>query len=64
MSEEFHLLTAREVCRVAAFSHATLYRLCDAGLFPKPIKIGRAAVRWRSDEVYAHIEQLSAARAV
>ena len=63
MSEEFHLLTAREVCRVAAFSHATLYRLCDAGLFPKPIKIGRAAVRWRSDEIAEHIERKSAERA-
>ena len=62
MSEEIRLLTAREVCRLASLSHATLYRLVKAGRFPKPLKVGPQATRWRYDEIAAHLEQLSAAR--
>ena len=64
MSQEICLLTARDVCERAALSRATLYRLVAAGRFPKPLKVGSQAVRWRADEIAEHIEKLSAARAV
>ena len=63
MSEEIRLLNAKDVCRLAAVSHATLYRLVKAGRFPKPLRVGPQVSRWRSDEVMAHIERLSAERA-
>lgn len=63
MGPQTELLSAREVCKIAGFSHATLYRLVKRGRFPKPIKIGLAAVRWRADELATHIENLSNARA-
>ena len=62
MSEEFRLLNKHEVCRLAGVSHATLYRLVKAGRFPKPLKIGPQASRWRSDEIAAHLDRLSAER--
>ena len=62
MHESTRLIRASEVCELAALSHATIYRLIKQGLFPKPIKIGQSAVRWRADEIEAHIERLSAER--
>ena len=63
MHDEFRLMNAREVCRLAAVSHATLYRLVKAGKFPKPLRVGPQVSRWRSDEIAAHVERLSADRA-
>lgn len=57
------LVTAREVCAAGAFSIATLYRLVKAGRFPRPLKVGPKAVRWRSSEIAAHFDKLSAERA-
>lgn len=57
------LLSARQVCTITGLSHATLYRLIAADRFPRPIKLGLAAVRWRADEIDAHIDKLSAERA-
>ena len=63
MSEAtYHLLTKHEVLAMARVSNATLYRLCAAGRFPKPLKVGPQVSRWRSDEIAAHLERLSAAR--
>ena len=62
MSDEFRLLNAREVCRLASMSHATLYRLVKAGRFPKPLRVGPQVSRWRSDEIAAHVDRLSAER--
>ena len=59
---DYRLLNAREVCKLAGVSNATLYRLVKAHRFPKPLRVGPQASRWRADEITAHIEQLSAAR--
>ncbi|CAM8650617.1 AlpA Predicted transcriptional regulator [Comamonadaceae bacterium] len=34
-------------------SHASIYNAIQAGLFTKPVQIGRRAVGWPSDEVKA-----------
>ncbi len=39
-------------------SHASIYNAVNAGLFTKPVPIGRRAVGWPSDEV----EAINAAR--
>ena len=61
---ELKLMPIDTVCDTVGVSPATLYRLIAAGRFPAPVKIGVRAARWRSDEVRAHIERLSEARAV
>lgn len=45
-------------------SHATLYRGIRLGRYPKPLRVGEASNRWRTDELYAFLERASAARAV
>ncbi len=34
-------------------SRSSIYRLVDLGLFPKPIKIGLAAIGWDADDLAA-----------
>ena len=60
--ENLKLIPIDTVCQTVGVSPATLYRLIAAGRFPAPIKIGVRAARWRSDELTAHIDQLSAQR--
>ena len=62
MLDEYRLMNAREVCRLAAISLPTLYRYVRKGQFPGPLAIGSQARRWRSDEVLAHLENLTAER--
>ena len=62
MSEDFQLLTAKQVCALANISHASLYRWTKAGNFPRQVKIGPHATRWRADEVMEHLERLTEAR--
>lgn len=38
-------LNCRDVVQATRLSRATIYRLMQAGQFPKPIRVGRAA-RW------------------
>ena len=58
-----HLLTIREVCARDGVSRTTIYARMNERQFPAPIKIGTKSVRWRSDEIDAYIDRLSAARA-
>lgn len=46
------MLRVREVLdRIGGVSRSTLYRWIDAGLFPRPVKIGPHAVAWRDSDV-------------
>ena len=45
------LLTRREVERRVALSCSTIYEGMARGTFPKPLKVGVKAVRWRSSEI-------------
>ena len=40
------LLTLREVMQMTALSRSAIYALMGAARFPKPIRLGRRAVRW------------------
>ena len=59
---DIQLLNAKEVCAAVGISTATMYRLIRNGKFPRPLKLGPQATRWRFDEVAAHIERLSESR--
>ncbi len=39
------------VCTMYGLSRSSIYRLISRGLFPKPVKIGLAAVGWDSDDL-------------
>jgi excisionase family DNA binding protein len=55
------LLTAAQTAQMLGCHRSTLYRRVEAGEVPAPVKLGNST-RWRSDEIAALIERLSAAR--
>ena len=57
------LLNVRDVCKRLGVCRSTLYKGIAAGRIPAPVHVMPTAPRWRSDELDAHIERLSDARA-
>ena len=47
----YELLSRHEVERRVDLTTTSIYRLMRSGQFPRPIRIGAQAVRWRSDEL-------------
>lgn len=56
-----YLLTAAQASQRLGIERSTLYRRVKDGEAPAPVKLGGSS-RWRSDEIDALIERLSAAR--
>ena len=58
-------LDIRAVCRKIGGSRpidpSTVYRKIQAGILPKPIKLGRVA-RWRDDEIDDALQELAKVR--
>ena len=54
--EEERLLNEREVEALLGVSRATLRRMVAAKRFPRPIRVGLRAVRWRRSEVLAWLD--------
>ena len=50
------LLRRREVERITGMSRSSIYRLMQEGDFPRPVRVGLAAVRWKVSEIEAWIE--------
>ena len=48
---EKRALNLEEVLGLVSLSSATVYRMMSRGEFPRPVRVGRRAARWRSDEV-------------
>ena len=48
---EKRALKRKEVLGLVSLSSATVYRMMSRGEFPRPVRVGRRASRWRSDEV-------------
>ena len=57
-SPSFHLINKKELCYRLDVSRATFERMVAIGLLPRPIQVGKRAVRWRSDEVEACISNM------
>ena len=49
--EEARLLNALQVSALIGVSRTTLYRMVLAKQFPRPIRIGQRATRWRLSEI-------------
>ena len=50
------LLRRREVEEITGLSRSSIYRLMQEGEFPRPVKVGPAAVRWRASDIAAWVE--------
>ena len=48
---EKRALRLEEVVGLVSLSSATVYRMMSRGEFPRPVRVGRRAARWHSDEV-------------
>ena len=45
------LLRTKEVLAITGLSRVTIYRLEQAGLFPKRLQLGRGAVAWAESDI-------------
>ena len=45
------LLKLKEVVAATGLSRSSIYALIAEGLFPRPLRVGRRAVRWIEQEV-------------
>lgn len=50
------LLRRPDVQSVTGLSRSTLYAMMAEGAFPKPVKLGKRAVGWRTSDVAAWLE--------
>ena len=50
------LLRRRDVESTTGMSRASIYRLMQQGDFPRPVKVGSTAVRWKESEIAAWME--------
>ena len=47
------LLRRPQVEEITSMSRSSIYRLMQDGEFPRPVKVGSAAVRWRASDITA-----------
>ena len=52
-----HLLRRSEVEKRCGLATATIYRKMQEGTFPKPVKVGKRAVRWYESEIVEWLAQ-------
>ena len=55
------ILRIKTVCDITGLSKSTVYAKMLNGEFPRPIKLGRRAVGWKSDELQAWVSKQSTA---
>ena len=52
------LLRRREVEEITGMGHSSIYRVMRKGKFPRRVRIGPKAVRWRTSEITAWLKSL------
>ena len=52
------LIRISEVCRLVGVCRSTIYRWISEGSFPRPVRIGERAVRWRIENIEAWRNEL------
>ncbi len=45
------VMRIKEVIACIGLARSTVYAMCAAGTFPKPISLNKRAVGWRADQV-------------
>ena len=56
------LLRRRQVEEITGMSRSSIYKMMQNGEFPRPVKIGPTAVRWRASDIRAWVESRAVAR--
>ena len=56
MTMRDRLLKRREVEEITGLSRSSIYRLMREGQFPRPVKVGPAAVRWRESDIMSWLD--------
>ena len=56
------LMAIGTVLEVTALSQATLYGLMSTGRFPRPLRVGKRAVRWLERDIELWLEERIAER--
>ena len=52
------LLRIAQVREITSLSRSVIYEQMDEGRFPRPLKVGKQAVRWRESEIEQWIDGL------
>jgi prophage regulatory protein len=55
------LLRLAAVMENTGLSSSTIYRMMDAGRFPRPLRLGPGSVRWRTSAVVGWVDGLDQA---
>ena len=50
------LLKRPDVERLTSLSRSAIYAAMDEGAFPRPIRVGKRAVRWRQEDIERWLE--------
>ena len=50
------LLRRRKVEKITGIRRSSIYRLMQEGKFPRPVRVGSAAVRWRGSHITVWLE--------
>lgn len=50
------LMRCQEVIKTVGLSRASIYRLMEEGLFPRPVRIGKAAIAWKQEDLQQWID--------
>ena len=58
MEKDDRLLRREEVETRCGITRSSLYRLMRGGLFPRPVKVGKRAVRWLESEISGWLQSL------
>jgi prophage regulatory protein len=55
------LLRLASVIEVTGLSRSTIYRMMDAGQFPRPLRLGPGSVGWRTSAIVGWVDGLEQA---
>ena len=56
------LLRRRQVEEITGMSRSAIYKRMQEGEFPRPVRIGPTAVRWRTGDIAAWVESRPVAK--
>ncbi|MFO1306103.1 MAG: AlpA family transcriptional regulator [Burkholderiales bacterium] len=56
------LLRLKQVSEIVGLSRSTIYNAIHAGTFPRPIRVGGRAVRWKATEIQGWMDERESPR--
>lgn len=58
LPEPERLMKLREVKHIVSLATSSIYRMMDAGTFPRPVRLSPGCVRWRQSDLEKWLESL------